>query len=262
MRFRVRGDSFPHARGHREIARQSWQDWIGVAHVRDGAVWTQAGQEIVAPAGDLIVTDMTVPFKARFQRRMATDLWMFPRRLIVPHIPSGHIPSTLLVTRTAGGINRVVHGYLTGLGEAINSLADDERAAVVDNFCRLLAIAYGAAAGDHPDAARDAWLRRIRRHICANLTEPGLSPASVAEANRLSVRQLHRLFETSELSFSRYVLARRLDAVRAALIDPAHAGRTVSEIALTWGFNSLATFHRQFRSAYGMTPGDLRASAP
>jgi len=38
--------------------------------------------------------------------------------------------------------------------------------------------------------------------------------------------------------------------------------RPVTEIALACGFDSLATFYRTFRRAYGMTPGDVREVQP
>jgi len=73
----------------------------------------------------------------------------------------------------------------------------------------------------------------------------------------MSVRQLHLLFEPTGTSFARYVLQRRLEECRAALVNPA-GERSVTDIALAWGFNSLSTFHRAFRQAFGMTPTELR----
>jgi AraC-like DNA-binding protein len=37
--------------------------------------------------------------------------------------------------------------------------------------------------------------------------------------------------------------------------------RSVTDVALAWGFNSPTTFHRNFRQAFGATPGELRAQA-
>jgi hypothetical protein len=34
--------------------------------------------------------------------------------------------------------------------------------------------------------------------------------------------------------------------------------RLVTDVALAWGFGSLATFHRTFRQAFGVTPAELR----
>jgi AraC-like DNA-binding protein len=92
------------------------------------------------------------------------------------------------------------------------------------------------------------------------LADPGLTPEKAAAALKMSVRQLHLLFEPSGTSFAQHVLQRRLEECRAALLNPV-GGRSVAEIAFAWGFNSLATFHRNFREAFGITPGEVRGAA-
>jgi AraC-like DNA-binding protein len=72
---------------------------------------------------------------------------------------------------------------------------------------------------------------------------------------------LHLLFEPSGESFAQYVLRRRLEECRAALINPIR-DRSVTDIALGWGFNSMPTFHRTFRRAFGAAPGELRGGGP
>jgi AraC-like DNA-binding protein len=87
-----------------------------------------------------------------------------------------------------------------------------------------------------------------------------LTPEKVAGALKVSVRQLHLLFEPSGTSFSQYVLRRRLEACRSALSNPIE-GRSVTNVALAWGFGSLRTFNRTFRQAFGATPRELRVRA-
>jgi AraC-like DNA-binding protein len=133
---------------------------------------------------------------------------------------------------------------------------------MLDNLCRLVAITAGAAAPraveGGREAVRAARLERARRHVERHLAEPGLTVAGVAAAAGVSVRQLHLLFEPTGESFARYLQRRRLEETRAALADPAGAGRTVAEIAFAWGFADLTTFYRAFRRAYGAAPGELR----
>lgn len=52
-------------------------------------------------------------------------------------------------------------------------------------------------------------LERIRRYIAQHLTDPDLTPTRVAEANRISLRYLHWLFER--------VIAVQVVVVRAAI---------------------------------------------
>ena len=73
-------------------------------------------------------------------------------------------------------------------------------------------------------------------------------------------RQLHLLFEPSGTSLAQHVPKRRLEECRAALMNPI-GDRSVTDIALAWGFNSMWTFNRNFRQAFGAAPGEMRARA-
>jgi AraC-like DNA-binding protein len=90
------------------------------------------------------------------------------------------------------------------------------------------------------------------------LPEPDLTPARVAAAMKISVRQLHLLFEPTGKSFAEHVLGRRLEECRAILENPSSRGRSVADIAYAWGFNSLASFYRAFGQRFGVSPGMLR----
>ena len=137
-------------------------------------------------------------------------------------------------------------------------LDDPEVGALADNFCRLLAVACGANAGEQREAARLARLAEAKRYVDLHLADPELTAEKAAGALKMSVRSLHLLFEPSGVSFAQYVLRRRLEECRAAIANPM-GGRLVTDIALGWGFNSLPTFYRTFRKTFGAAPGELRA---
>jgi AraC-like DNA-binding protein len=117
------------------------------------------------------------------------------------------------------------------------------------------------AAGANGSGARAARAHRLlaaQQFIDDNLQRDDLTPTMTAEALGISVRQLHMLFEPTGRSFSRYVLARRLDRARQELAsDP---DRAVVEIALACGIKSSTVFYRGFRHAFGMNPTDYRQS--
>ncbi len=74
----------------------------------------------------------------------------------------------------------------------------------------------------------------------------------------MSVRYVHKLFQDEDMSVSRWINHKRLEACREDLARPATAGSTVGEIARRWGFVSPAHFSRSFRAAYGLSPGEWR----
>jgi AraC-like DNA-binding protein len=207
---------------------------------------------------ELLVFDPSLPLYSETKAGF-NDVWLLPRALIEPHLPAG---TALIWLRLAGGtgVNGLILAYFAALGGQMETLTATELVAVIDNFCRLIAIGCGSAAGDQRDAVRAARIEQVKRYVNLHLAEPKLTPASVAAAHRMSVRQLHRLFEPTGLSFTQYIVSRRLEECRATLVNPASASRSVADIALGWGFNSLPAFYRSFSNSYGFSPRELRAS--
>jgi AraC-like DNA-binding protein len=75
---------------------------------------------------------------------------------------------------------------------------------------------------------------------------------------KISVRQLHLLFEPTATSFAEHEPGRRLEECRAILESPSSRARSVTDIAYARGFNSLASFYRAFRQRFGVSPGMVR----
>ncbi len=258
IRARLETGPFRVSRGLPEISRHGLENWISLyQELSDGSTFQHAGNEFTTRPGDLLLTDPTIPFS--FRPRGAHDYrrWMLPRAWIEPHLPPGRRP---LSVQFAGshGINGLVHAYLRALNDAFHECDSAELPGVIDNFCRLLALACGGGPGAQRTATRAAKLRQVKDHIALHLSEPDLTPARVAAAMKISVRQLHLLFEPTGTSFAEHVLRRRLEECRAILESPSSGGRSVTDIAYAWGFNSLASFYRAFGQRFGMSPGMVR----
>jgi AraC-like DNA-binding protein len=104
-------------------------------------------------------------------------------------------------------------------------------------------------------------LRRVQDFILRHLHEDDLNPTRIAEANHISLRYLHMLFQRSDMTVSGYILNSRLHACKQALTDPAFQRLQISEIAFRWGFNSVSHFCRTFKERYGISPSDARRAA-
>jgi AraC-like DNA-binding protein len=257
---RARADAHTAIRGPAEIARRSWDVYVLYREV-GGAWFDRGGREFVAGAGDITISDPNLPYATRAPDGFAFEFWLLPRAEVDRHLPSGRAP---LALHLAGRdpLGDVLGSYTDAVTRQLDALPGPAAEQMLDNLCRLVAIAAGAAAPQAVEGGREAVraarLERARRHVDRQLAEPGLTAASVAAAAGVSVRQLHLLFEPTGESFARYVQRRRLEEARAALADPAGTGRTVAEIAFAWGFADLTTFYRAFRRAYGAAPGELR----
>lgn len=106
-----------------------------------------------------------------------------------------------------------------------------------------------------------ARLDAIKRFVTDNLSDQALSTSRVAAANAMSIRQIQRLFESEETTFSEFLLQQRLRSVHAALTDSRQAQRSISDIALASGFGDVSYFNRAFRNHYGASPTAIRRAA-
>jgi AraC-like DNA-binding protein len=257
VRIRYHADGRPVFRRSRDIARIGWDEYIWLYREASVGAWFDHDRrEFLTQPGDLIIADPTIPFATDARADYDLDLWFFPRKLFDPHVTASQRPRCRVLTG-GDGLDGMVKAYLDAFARQLDVLDDQEAGALADNFCRLLAVACGANAGEQREAARLARLAEAKRYVDLHLADPELTAEKAAGALKMSMRSLHLLFEPSEASFAQYVLRRRLEECRAALAKPI-GGRSVTDIALGWGFNSLPTFYRTFRKTFGATPGELR----
>jgi AraC-like DNA-binding protein len=148
---------------------------------------------------------------------------------------------------------------------ALLPLPHDEVARLGTTLVDLLTAALAARLDRQdelpPGTVRQALLRQVHGFIEQRLTDPSLSPATIAAAHHISLRYLYKLFETKPTSVAGWVRQRRLERCRRDLLDPGLADRTVSAIAAHWGLTNAAHFSRAFRAAYGLSPQAYRTMA-
>ncbi|MHA6485366.1 cupin domain-containing protein [Paenibacillus sp. strain BS8-2] len=91
----------------------------------------------------------------------------------------------------------------------------------------------------------------------ANYSGP-LSLEEVAEKQRLSARQLQRLFK--EMSDEAHTFSRVLEDIRLEAVcrELSEGVKSIEEIAKATGFSTSNYLHAVFRKRYGMTPSDYR----
>jgi AraC-like DNA-binding protein len=88
----------------------------------------------------------------------------------------------------------------------------------------------------------------------------GLTIASLAEQVGTPEHRLRRLINDhlGHRNFAAYVNARRIEAAKRLLSDPAKVKTTVAAVAFDLGFGSLGPFNRAFKEATGHTPTEWR----
>jgi AraC-like DNA-binding protein len=156
---------------------------------------------------------------------------------------------------------------------SVRSSADDGQvlvdrahtsAVIGDKMVELLALAVAAQTGGRVASGpgrRELFMRAVS-HIERHLADGQLSPRSVAAGIGVSQRLLHALFHEAGDSVMAYIIRQRLERAHAELVDvDRHGRRTITEIAMSWGFKSSSHFSRRFSEHYGASPGDVRVAA-
>jgi AraC-like DNA-binding protein len=259
----IRATSHRTGRSLQDIARGS-RDYVYLYKQRAQAWFNFDYQDsFTSGPGALVFGDADRPFTTGPIEQCGFHHWVLklPRAAFEPVLLRPHDIDTRIVSAPTG-IGALVSSYFDALLVEAPRLPSDSQRAALQALIVLTAAAYGhfAPGREAHGAARTALLVAAKQTIERHIASPGLAPASVAQELGISVRLLHKLFDSSGTTVSRYILGRRLELARMRLEDPQRRQDKVLAIALDCGFESLATFYRNFRRAYGIAPGDYRAS--
>jgi AraC-like DNA-binding protein len=99
---------------------------------------------------------------------------------------------------------------------------------------------------------------RIDAFIDHHIADPDLSPRTIATAHHISIRTLHRLFQTDYTTVAELIRTRRLHRCRQDLTNPLLRGHPIYAIAARCGFPDNTVFSRLFRATFGMSPRQYR----
>ncbi len=241
------------------IARPAAES-IKVSLQREGtALLVQDGREALLRPGDLAVYETSRPYTIAHDGRFRTVVAMLPSAL-VPLAPEQLARLTAVRFSGDDALARIVSGFLGQLADGLDRLNGPAAPRLAFTLTDLLTTLLTDALHErgHDGNRRRALLARVTATIEERLGDPDLTPAVIARANHISVRQLYALFHESGGTVGSWVRARRLDHCRRDLVDPLCADLTVSAIARRWGFTDASHFSQLFRERYGHTPRQAR----
>jgi len=239
------------------------KDCFYVALTQKGhQVVEQRGQRLAYGPGSATLFSASEPYTLRNPD---------PHRAFYLEIPRAALaqrwhPSQPMVTasvNTTYGVGRILADMCAAMVLEADALTDVTRAQLGERLIDVLALALDSPNGEMSDldgSVKSERLRQIKNYIESNLGNPLLNPERVAAACQVSVRALHYLFKGMGHSVSDYIRERRLERCLEALQMPAER-RTVTQIALAAGFNSMSHFSSAFRRRFGVTPSDARDCA-
>jgi AraC-like DNA-binding protein len=245
------------SRQPRKIDRNPQDDVTLALHGRGASVFTQFGRGALLGPGDIILSDMNRPFEFNFPADWAQTILMFPREALLSRIGDVGPHLGVKIDGTIG-VAGVLATLLSGLPNHLDRIPDHVRERVADNLLDLIATVI-LASRDRPLESSRMTLARVKLWIERHLGE-ALSAESIAIQCGLSSRHLNRLFARENTSLMQFVLERRLTRCHRDLADPTMRGRSVTDIALTAGFNDLSHSSRTYRARYGCAAKETRLS--
>ncbi|ESS73004.1 transcriptional activator NphR [Methyloglobulus morosus KoM1] len=233
--------------------------YFAVIHLSGNYRLQQNGREVFLKPGDMTLYDATLPHHIWCPQQFSKLLVSIPRPLLrervasIEHCTALHIPGRL-------GIGSVAANFIRSCADQTEKLNEDEFLKLSEHALDLLTLALAAVrpANINLSRSRAVALNRVKVFIDNNLSCPTLNPAKMSAATGLSPRYINALFQDEDNSPMRHVWQRRLEHCRQDMLDPAHTGHRISDIAFRWGFNDLSHFSRVFKQHYGCSPTEYR----
>jgi AraC-like DNA-binding protein len=245
-----------------EIARSAGDYAILILQQSGTMIVAQDGRDVRLVPGAATVVDTTRPYTLYLTEPVRQIVLHCPRHQLESRVRSmravtaaciaGGSPTGALLAGTLVTLARERRGFTPPEAEAVGRYALDLLATSLEATPEARAAVFSRGSA--------ALMTRINAFLRDNLADPGLSPTRIAEAHGISVRHVHRLFHESGDSVGAAIRRFRLDRCRADLEDPRQRARSVTAIALRWGFNDSAHFSRVFRARFGLAPRAVRRS--
>jgi AraC-like DNA-binding protein len=158
-----------------------------------------------------------------------------------------------------GGIARLALEAMRTTFLEIPSLSVRSIQGTSDLISHLVFLTLLDLSGHETALSQLASLRsRAQAYIQRHLRDAELTVTSVAVAMNCSRRHLYNAFSDDPDTLAGYILRERIQACTKEIRDPNNACRTITDIAVSWGFTNMSHFSRVFRESTGVTASEYR----
>jgi AraC-like DNA-binding protein len=249
----------------RAMLSDGCDDFVLINALADKIVAEQNNTSVELRRSEMCLLEMNVRGGVGFDFGDHFTALRIPRRELLSLCP---VAEDILMKplRQEPGIRTLIQRYQSLSAAAADSLDPEAQQVTARHMVDLVALLLRSGDDDARPAlqggAAAARLQLIESQVTANLHDPGLSIAWVAEQNSLSPKQVQRLFERKGMTFAEFVLEQRLLYARGLLGNPSVHRQKIAAVAYTAGFGDLSYFNRAFRRRFGMTPSEWRSGHP
>ena len=243
-----------------EIA-QTGHDYYAILYLLKGEEIVRIGEEErFLTSGQLLLWDSEKPmeFEVRSQLEKLTLLTPASSLEAVFPFARDHVGQTV---DGSGGPGALFAHHLCALEQVGWTLEPDTLERSMRGTLELFSQAFAAERSGDATMHKRLMFERIRQYALHNLGDPELTPTRLAEAHGISVRYLHLLFKHAGATAGAWLRRERLQRCRVMLESPSQRWRSVTDIALSWGFHEMSHFSKAFRAEFGLSPREARRKA-
>ena len=245
--------------GYRDAAeiRRTDGDHVGMLLILSGQERVRQG-DVVANLGpgDMLLWDGSRPIRFEVTTLLHKVTLLVPRdrlrRGVIAPEPHGAVR-----LESRSGLGALAAAHLASLAKVARNIPAGHAPLAADILVDLLGRILDPVSQTLPTGD---LLSRILAYVEDNLDDPALTPSRIAGRFGITPRYLHMLYAATGGTLSAHIRSRRLAAIRRDLADPRQAGRSITEIALSWGFSDSAHASRAFSAAFGQSPSLYRTS--
>jgi AraC family transcriptional activator of tynA and feaB len=214
---------------------------FGVSHFEQG------GRRIDLAPGDCLAYDVSCPHTIVSPTLTRHEVVIVPKELLKERgFRLAKMTACKLSARA--GTGRIAYNFVHAAFDEATRLSPNNAIGVADSLIDLLLLPLRETDAMSDRIGPEAMYIRAQFFIREHLRDPNLSIDQISAALGCTKRYLHMLF-------SDYIRHARLQNCRQEL--ETQAGKSVTDVAFSWGFSSSSHFSRVFREHFGIVPSAI-----
>jgi len=233
-------------------ARLSEHPFVKILFQTHGiSYFEQNGRRIEIAPGDCLAYDVSCPHSIVSPAFTRHEVVIVPKELLQERgFRLSKMSACKLSART--GTGRIAYDFVHAAFDEATKLSPYNANGVADSLIDLLLLPLREADTMFDRAGPEAMYVRAQAFIREHLRDPDLSIEQISAALGCTKRYLHMLFSDRGMTVSDYMWHARLQNCRHEL--ETQAGKTITDVAFSWGFSSSSHFSRVFRKYFGVVP--------
>ena len=236
-------------------ARLSEHPFVKILFQTHGiSYFEQNGRHIELIPGDCLAYDVSCPHSIISPALTRHEVVIVPKELLRERgFRSAKMSACKLSARA--GTGRIAYDFVHAAFDEATKLSPYNAIGVADSLIDLLLLPLREADAMFDRVGPEAMYVRAQGFIREHLRDPDLCIDQISMALGCTKRYLHMLFSERGMTVSDYIWQARLQHCRQEL--ETQPGKTITDVAFSWGFSSSSHFSRVFRKYFGVAPSSI-----